>query len=392
MASTKWDAIVIGAGIAGLGAGALLANAGKKVLVLERGNQFGGRATSVTHDGHKLDNGIHGISLNGFLEDIFKRLELEFPGVHLNAGSLQYHDVKDGKFHSIEFPSDVMRRIMKEEILGKTYEELATLYDVPLSSWVATKTDNDMIHKWFALQGMMITPTDQYSKVSAGDLLIRIKEIIDRHGSLRGAIGFVKEGLIAITKPMADYVTSHGGEIRTSTRVTEIVIENSEAVGVVIEKGKRLFPAHVMDSERIDASAVISTLPMWDIFRVIPEDDLPRYYVDWVKSIHKKVVYVWGFMAGSSEPVLPDESFWGWVPNLRHTGKLSALGMIMGQQQYAKPGEYQVSFQVQTTHELMPDFVDGDREAKNQKELHRIFELLEQDFREFFPDWEKKCL
>ncbi len=40
----------------------------------------------------------------------------------------------------------------------------------------------------------------------------------------------------------------------------------------------------------------------------------------------------------------------------------------------------------------MPDFVDGDREAKNQKELHRIFELLEQDFREFFPDWEKKCL
>ena len=41
-----YDVVVIGAGLGGLTAGAILARAGRKVLVIERGNSVGGAASS----------------------------------------------------------------------------------------------------------------------------------------------------------------------------------------------------------------------------------------------------------------------------------------------------------------------------------------------------------
>ena len=55
MTEEKWDAIMVGGGISGLGVGALLASAGKRVLVLEKEKQVGGRAFSSTYKGHVLD-------------------------------------------------------------------------------------------------------------------------------------------------------------------------------------------------------------------------------------------------------------------------------------------------------------------------------------------------
>jgi len=42
----RYDVVVIGAGLGGLTAGAILARAGRKVLVIERSNSVGGAASS----------------------------------------------------------------------------------------------------------------------------------------------------------------------------------------------------------------------------------------------------------------------------------------------------------------------------------------------------------
>ena len=56
---SSYDVVVIGAGIAGLVAGALLARVGKAVLVVESDPQPGGYAQSLRHGEHVFDRADH---------------------------------------------------------------------------------------------------------------------------------------------------------------------------------------------------------------------------------------------------------------------------------------------------------------------------------------------
>jgi len=61
----SWDVIIAGAGYGGLCSGALLAHAGKEVLVLEKDDSIGGRAKSILYSGRVLDDGAHIPSRHG---------------------------------------------------------------------------------------------------------------------------------------------------------------------------------------------------------------------------------------------------------------------------------------------------------------------------------------
>ena len=60
-----FDAIVIGAGVSGMGVAALLAKAGRKVLLLERSPIVGGKLRSVEIDGITFDIGPHALQDQG---------------------------------------------------------------------------------------------------------------------------------------------------------------------------------------------------------------------------------------------------------------------------------------------------------------------------------------
>ena len=58
---TTPDVVIVGAGFAGLSAGAALSEAGARVLVLDARRQLGGRATAFVDKvtGELVDNGQH---------------------------------------------------------------------------------------------------------------------------------------------------------------------------------------------------------------------------------------------------------------------------------------------------------------------------------------------
>lgn len=58
VANTKYDVIIIGAGMGGLSAGAFLAREGKTVLILEKHDKPGGYLTSFTSRGYTFDSAI----------------------------------------------------------------------------------------------------------------------------------------------------------------------------------------------------------------------------------------------------------------------------------------------------------------------------------------------
>jgi len=68
------DVIVIGAGLGGLSAGALLSAQGRSVLVLEQSGQIGGCCSSFERDGFTFDTGASIVEIIKPIENVFKKL------------------------------------------------------------------------------------------------------------------------------------------------------------------------------------------------------------------------------------------------------------------------------------------------------------------------------
>lgn len=70
-----YDVIVIGAGMGGLSAGALLAKWGKKVLVLEQSERVGGCCSTFVKDGFHFDNGASIVEAVDNIDLVFRDLD-----------------------------------------------------------------------------------------------------------------------------------------------------------------------------------------------------------------------------------------------------------------------------------------------------------------------------
>jgi len=78
MQKEKYDVVVVGAGIGGLGVGALLAHSGYKTLVVEKHDFVGGRFSSYEHEGFTLPTGAVTIHYKDTeTEQIFKEVGAE---------------------------------------------------------------------------------------------------------------------------------------------------------------------------------------------------------------------------------------------------------------------------------------------------------------------------
>ncbi|MBN2167687.1 MAG: NAD(P)-binding protein, partial [Actinobacteria bacterium] len=91
-----YDAVIIGAGLGGLAAGATLAGAGKKVLILEKTGVVGGKCCTSMKNGFKMDHASHLLMRSAFgpFTDALKRVnkdkEVEF--YHIDDVRFKIHN------------------------------------------------------------------------------------------------------------------------------------------------------------------------------------------------------------------------------------------------------------------------------------------------------------
>jgi phytoene dehydrogenase-like protein len=86
---TETDVVVVGGGLAGLSAAALLARAGRRVRLLERAHELGGRARTQQRDGFFFNEGPHALYRSGPAERVLRQLGIRPRGaIPRGRGSL----------------------------------------------------------------------------------------------------------------------------------------------------------------------------------------------------------------------------------------------------------------------------------------------------------------
>lgn len=350
---TAYDAIVIGAGIGGLTAAALLAKEGRKVAVLEREDRVGGRALSIRGsevgdkgadwyrgilgrhycylagaspsiddivskrmlDGYTIDLGYHGVPVagRGYLGRLTDYLGL----------TVEIHPCDTGTYYKGEFYKDAalgsgrlddkLYKICKEKginywsfttsALGLTPEQLDELEKVSLWDYCDRLglTADDVVWEMWHCFGTLFSTINNPHDISAGEIIRCATEVmmpIIVSGEQIHVGGFTEGGIINWSKAVASEVARLGGTVVLGAEVERVRVAGGRVQGVeaVLPGGERAFLA---------AGSVVSTVPVQETFDLVEPENFPGEFVRRARSL-----YGYGSLApyiGLSELPIPPE-------------------------------------------------------------------------------------
>src|SRR5262245_33785219 len=183
--AARYDAVVIGAGAAGLSAAALLATEGKRVALFEKQPILGGRALAADDEGFKLNLGGHLIEDSGSgLTKVFEHV-----GKTLIHGEVSKEmpvwDNRTQTWGSIRdrYSGDKgeLKKVIKA-LLETSWDELEEWDDRPLRQWIGQYTSDQGVVDLFEFLAVLECLTDEWYDHSASDnLWVRKMHYEEKH-------------------------------------------------------------------------------------------------------------------------------------------------------------------------------------------------------------------
>jgi carotene isomerase len=303
---SQTDVIVIGSGIGGLCAGALLARYGKQVIVCESHNIPGGAAHSFRRRGFEFDSGpsfycglTHAQSLNP-LKQILDVLGESLSVVPYDP--LGHYHFPEAIFAVYSHPEKYLEQLHQitpqgAEEFRQFAQRLLGLYNgmkgIPT---LALRADWQVIlillQRYFSSLAKMLPhlPLVQSSVGNVMDATVKdpwVRRLIDlecfllsglkAHGTIAPEVAFMLGersqigveypvgGSAAIVNALVRGLKRWGGKLRLGCHVQQILVESGKAVGVKLQNG-----------EILSAPIVISNATIWDTYNhLLPPEDLP---------------------------------------------------------------------------------------------------------------------
>jgi len=244
---TKYDAIIIGAGIGGLVCGCYLAKKGLKVLIVEQHYKPGGYCSSFEREGCIFDATVHSLSSfrnKGQLRTVYDELELE---KYLKI--LRFDPVNFIVFpkHSIKIYNDIKKTLyeFQENFPDETrslttffnYISTANFTDIYVT--LKDKTLLEFLKNYFkdsklisTLCSVLINAGFPSYEASALSTFYHYKEFMFDSGY------YPKGGMQRLPDSLAKSFGEIGGRIIFSNAVKKIKVENKKVKSVILKNGE----------------------------------------------------------------------------------------------------------------------------------------------------------
>ncbi len=293
---------IIGAGIAGLSAAALLAKKGYQVNLFEKEKVIGGRALSLDASSLTLQS-YHDIltSYHSFVAFSTPRIETIFQQNMLDGYTIDlgYHAIGGGVLSNLnELLGEFDEHIdFLESFVGLIHQ---TGYDFPFLSkpdkikilpyilrllFASEKTlqkldpvsITETINRYgkgkmnliLEVFSRSITTVNNLNRISTGEMFRAQRNLY------RGSkpVGYPKGGLGAIHQKLAAIICQHDGKIRTNTKIMKILIEDHRVTGMKT------------DEETIPCDSVIYAGLPQSFFSLVDKTKFPKKYVDTLQNL-----------------------------------------------------------------------------------------------------------
>lgn len=293
----RYDAVVLGSGLGGSTAAALLSLFGLRTLLLEKNPRLGGSCSFYEKQGFHVDLGTHMFSRGnsgplGYVQDrlgIRPRLEfLRCEPIAVLRGMGVDLAIPAAPWRAPRFFLDAVRQLRLpprdwpgiarffHDVLTMRPGEIDALEDVTVDRLIARYTKNPKILALFGLLlGLyFVLP---FWEVSAAEAVYCFQEMVKAN-----ALGYPRGGSIAVPATIIEGGRRHGLEVRTSTGARRIHVDQGRVKAVELE-----------DGSAIEARVVVSSSSLRDtVLRMTGEKEFPERYVEKVKAVKGSYIAV----------------------------------------------------------------------------------------------------
>lgn len=296
MTQNSCDVLVIGAGMGGLCAAALLSHAGYQTLVAERLPRIGGRCSTIEYKGFKCAAGAIGPEMGGLLEETFRQVGAEFdvrpagPPSYLINGEICEVPAKGGfraLFSAATTDQAELERVM--EAISGALRWMVPSETISLRDWLLQYTQNESILGIFQA---MVSATTMLNadELPAREYFLFLKKLRGYRG-----FGFCPKGSIALPQALAEVIEKRGGAIWTRSPTVQIITDKGSVHGALIDKEGQEIEVH--------ASAVISNCGPQKTVELVGREHIDMSYLKKLEEGIRAVMLI-ALQLASDKPLL----------------------------------------------------------------------------------------
>ncbi len=370
MTDEIYDAVVIGAGIGGLGTAALLAHAGRRVLVLETAKEIGGRAYSFHHRGHITNVGGPRAGLEGRrVDELFTRAGTR-PGERgIFDGVVHYREetFQDLTKLAVGAPPEQIEALFTA-VRDATDEDLEQLDSVPADEWLRGHATHPDLVDTARLAGIVLTTIPTLADMAASALVESLRTVLTMP-----RIYLTAHGYGDYMRILAEVVTRGGGEVRTHVAARRIGVDEGRVTEVVFE-------ARDGSVETVRTSHAVAAFPVWDLFSIVDEALFPTEFTSMARHLDRKTA-IFGITAAVREPLYDHRNFV--LTDAQRAGHPLAAYMASNVTPTVSPeGEHLFEACCQCDFDL-----GSDKELVAKK-----IDLMKEDLDEMLPGWQEQVI